>query len=529
MAELHLCNSSCIDATVVELEDDARELHDADVESLERRITELALRRTHTRHGAIFLWREDEQALALDFHIVDGVIVTLPGARVRRPEPDRPRGIAWLAFERNEPVLCRDTAVDPNYARYFLDVGSIAAVPIPWQGRAIGVLTVSADPRGALGPEQLTPLTELAQTSARFLRRAQQYRRTRDDRRRPHLIKGLSRQWLEVERRIELASPTDVPVLVHGESGTGKELVAHAIHFNSRREAEPFVTVNCAAIPETLLESVLFGHVRGAFTGASFDKIGEFQKAHRGTLFLDEIGELPIALQAKVLRAVEHGEVARLGSNKPPERVDVRLVCATNRDLRAMVAAGSFRADLYFRLSVMVLELPPLREYREQIPVLAAVFLQQAADRMGRVAPALSPEAQALLQAYDYPGNVRELRNAVEHAVVMARGDVGPQDLPETLRARALPEPVRERATERPPTLKQLREAWLAPLEVRYLTELLQRTDGNVAAAAARAGIDTVTMYRLLRKRGLAVRRTVVAAPAVPAGAPRRRAQRLPK
>ncbi|HWB76518.1 MAG TPA: sigma-54-dependent Fis family transcriptional regulator [Nannocystaceae bacterium] len=507
---MHFCNFSCVCSMFVDETADDRELHEADVESLERRITELALARTGARHGAIFLWNESARALALDFHIVDGVVVTLPGARVRRPATGEPAGIALVAFETNEPYLCLDTTRDPHYARYFLDVGSIAAVPIPWQSRAIGVLTVSAHERRAFTPAHIDALAELAHTSAKFLRRAQLYRHTNSgETKRPHLIKGLSPEWLEVERRIELASPADVPVLIHGESGTGKELVAHAIHFNSRRAAQPFVIVNCAAIPETLLESVLFGHVRGAFTGATFDKLGEFHKAHKGTLFLDEIGELPLALQAKVLRAVEHGEIARLGSNKPPERIDVRLVCATNRDLRRMADEGSFRADLFYRLGVMPLELPPLRSYRDQIAVLAAVFLQQAADRMGKPAPRISSEALAVLRAHDFPGNVRELRNAVEHAVVMAqRGEVRPEDLPDSMRA-AAPRPGTAARRERAATLRELREAWLAPLETRYLTELLQTCEGNVALAAKRAGINNVTLYRLLRKRGLVVKRTV--------------------
>jgi DNA-binding NtrC family response regulator len=489
------------------MDDDARELHEVDVEALEGRVVELALRHTGTRHGGLFLWDARVQALRLDSHIVAGVTVTLPDALVRRPPAGEPIGIAMAAFERNAPYLCTDTAKDPNYAHYFLEVGAIAAVPIPWQQRAIGVLTVSTDRPGALGPEHIAALVDVASTSARFLRRAQQYRETRATKNRPHLIKGLSPEWHEVERRIEMASPTDVPVLVHGESGTGKELVAHAIHFNSQRADHPFVTVNCAAIPDNLLESVLFGHVRGAFTGATADKIGEFQKANGGTLFLDELGELPLALQAKVLRAVEHGEVARVGSNKPPERVDVRLVCATNRDLAAMVEAGTFRADLYYRVGVMQLELPPLRAYRDQVPVLAAVFLQQAALRMGRPAPRLSPEALAVLRGHEFPGNVRELRNAIEHAVVMARGEVTPADLPASMRR--APVPASAPTKDAPPTLAALREIWLAPLETRYLTELLQRCNGNVAAAAKRAGINTVTMYRLLRKRGLQVRRTV--------------------
>ena len=210
---------------------------------------------------------------------------------------------------------------------------------------------------------------------------------------------------------------------MRGESGTGKDLVARAIHMSSRRADRPYVTVNCAAIPETLLESILFGHVRGAFTGASFEKIGEFQKADGGTLFLDEVGELPVMLQAKVLRAVEQGEVQPLGSNAPPERVDVRLICATNRPLEQMVADRTFRDDLFYRLSVMSLELPPLRRYKENLEVTASVFLELAAARLGKRAPRIGAAAMALLRDYDYPGNVRELRNAIEHAVILCTSD----------------------------------------------------------------------------------------------------------
>jgi len=486
------------------------ELHAADIESLERRMVELALARTGAKSGAIFLWDVDAEALVLDFHVVDTVVVALPNARVRR-QSGRPQGIAMVVQTTGEPYLCPDTSVDPHYAPYFLPVKSIAAVPIPWQGRSIGVITVSSGQVEAFGPDDLAALEELASSSAKFLRRAALSREAGDAAGRPFVIKGLSPQWLEVERRIERVSPTDAPVLVHGESGTGKELVAHAIHFNSRRNGEAFVTVNCAAIPETMLESVLFGHVRGAFTGATFDKLGEFEKADGGTLFLDEVGELSLPLQAKVLRAVEHGEIAPLGSNKPPKSVNVRLLCATHRDLPAMVEAGEFRRDLYFRLGVMLMELPPLRAYRDNLEVLANVFLQQAAQRIDKPAPRLSPAALAALTAHDFPGNVRELRNAIEHAVIMAAGEaIEAADLPRNIVGEdgepkagvAPPEPAE-------PTLKQLREQWLAPLETRYLTDLLRRCDGNVADAAKHAGVNTVTLYRLLKKRGLKLSRTV--------------------
>jgi transcriptional regulator with GAF, ATPase, and Fis domain len=487
-------------------------LHDADIEQLEKRIMDLARERTGASHGAIFLYDRKAEALAIDFHIVEGLLVPLPHMMLARRRDGRPNGIALWVLDHNAPYLCTNAANDPNYSPYFLDVASIAAVPIPYQERAIGVITVSSRREGAFDHEHIRELQQLATSSAKFLRRAQLYRATREHDGRPFLIKGLSPEWLEVERRIEMVAPTDAPLLIHGESGTGKDLVARATHFNSRRSGKPFVTVNCAAIPETLLESVLFGHVRGAFTGASHEKVGEFQKADGGTLFLDELGELPMALQAKVLRAVEQGEVQPLGSNKAPEHVDVRLICATNRDLAQMVKERCFRDDLYYRLSVMTMELPPLRSYkRDNLEPLAQVFLQQASEKHGRSVARISAEAMALLQVYDFPGNVRELKNAIEHAAIMASGGlIEPEHLPRSIRpgaqskAPADPEPV-----VRDMTLRELRETWLAPRERQYLAELLERCDGNVREAARRAGINTVTMYRLLKKRGLKISREV--------------------
>ena len=277
--------------------DTEAELHSADVESVARRLVELACLQTGTRDGAVFLYDPKAKGLAVDFHMVDGVIIALPGqgSILRARHDGRPNGIAMTAFERGEPYLCNDTASDKNYAPYFREVLAVLAVPIPWQGRPIGVLAVSAARRNVFNDKHVESLQNVAKASAKFLRRAQLARETRKDGR-PFVIKGLSAKWREVEKRIEQVSSTDAPVLVTGESGTGKDLVSKAIHFNSKRAAKPFITVNCAAIPETMLESVLFGHVKGAFTGATFNKLGEFQKADGGTLFLDELGELPLAL-----------------------------------------------------------------------------------------------------------------------------------------------------------------------------------------------------------------------------------------
>jgi transcriptional regulator with GAF, ATPase, and Fis domain len=483
-------------------------LHDtSDVESLERRIMELALERTGARHGAILLWDDSAQGLAIHFHVAENLIVTLPDEVVPVKKGDRYNGIASYVYAENAPYVCKHGPTDPHYAAYYFDVVSIAAVPIRYQGRAIGVLSVSSRRTDAFGDETIAQLEEVAESSTIFLRRAQLYRASQKGSGRPFLIKGLSPGWLEVERRIEKVAATNAPVLVVGESGTGKELVCNAIHFNSKRADAPLVTVNCAAIPETLLESVLFGHVKGAFTGATTNKKGEFEKADGGTLFLDELGELPVPLQAKVLRAVEYGEVLPVGSNDEPLQVDVRLIAATNRDLRAMMRRHEFRDDLYYRLSVMTMELPPLRTYKhDNLDVMARVFMKQAAERHEVDVRRISAEAISRLLAHDFPGNVRELKNAMEHAVIMAGGEtIEPEHLPKHIGGAGEVQASSERQTrpESTATLAELREQWLAPLETRYLERLMAECDRSVRKAATRAGVNPVTMYRLLEKRGM--------------------------
>ncbi|MEZ4226111.1 MAG: sigma-54-dependent Fis family transcriptional regulator [Polyangiaceae bacterium] len=483
-------------------------LHAAEIESLERRLLDLALEQTSAHDGAIFLWDRKRKGLSVDFHVVGGVAVNIPGMLLKERRDGRPNGIALHTFLKNEPYLTNDTRTDPNYAPYFQEVRSIAAVPIPYQGKAIGVIATSSRQAEAFSEQHLEQLASLAATSAKFLRRAQLYRASSEDDGRPFLIKGLSPAWLRVERQIERVSPTQAPVLIHGESGTGKELTAHAIHFNSRRAGGPFVAVNSAAIPDTLLESVLFGHVKGAFTGATDSHVGELEKADGGTLFLDEMGELPLPLQAKILRAIETGEVQPLGSNKAPKRVNVRIVCATNRDLPAMIRSGGFRDDLYYRISVVTLELPPLREYKDNLETLSRVFLQQAALRHDKKAPRLTPVFLAALSSYDFPGNVRELKNCIEHAVIMARGEeLAVEDLPPSVLAGSSVASVPSLARPQRRSLKAMREEWLADPETRYLREILDEAGGNVARAAELAEVNMVTLYRLLKKRGIVLRR----------------------
>ncbi|MEO6773861.1 MAG: sigma-54-dependent Fis family transcriptional regulator, partial [Kofleriaceae bacterium] len=474
--------------------------------AIEAELVAIALEQTGAEHGALFVWDKQAGGLALVHHVVGGLTVTLP----RVVKKDDRAGIALHVYETDEPYLSADTSRDPLYTRYLIDVGAIVAAPIRYQRRAIGVLTVSTrEPRGVTA-KTLELLTQLADTAAPLLRRAQVDKLSRAATGRPLMIKGLSPAWHEVEHKLELAAPTNAPILIRGESGTGKDLVARAIHWNSRRADQPYVTVNCAAIPETLLESILFGHVKGAFTGASFHKVGEFQKANGGTLFLDEVGELPVMLQAKVLRAVEQGEVQPLGSNDPPDRVDVRLICATNRDLEAMAKTGAFRDDLFYRLSVMTLDLPPLRSYKDNLEVIANVFLETSATAHGKRTPRLGPDVLSRLAAYGFPGTVRELKNTIEHAVILCTGD--------ELRIEDLPRPLLDQGSRASVTkiprpvqisLEEAREKWLDPLERHYLTELLAKHGGNVETAARAAGVNKVTLYRLLKRRGLHLGRTV--------------------
>jgi len=280
-------------------------------------------------------------------------------------------------------------------------------------------------------------------------------------------------------------------ILITGETGTGKELVARAIHFNSRRAKRAFVAVNCAAIPEGLLESELFGHVKGAFTGAVAARPGVFLEAAGGTLFLDEIGAMPLPLQAKVLRAIQEREVRPVGGreNRP---VDARFVAASNRDLKAMVAAGEFRDDLYYRLAVIPIHLPPLRERSEDIPLLAQVFLDKYAARVGRTVRAFSPQAMACLLAYPWPGNVRELENVVERAVNLCTGkEISVEDL--ALGAGAGGAEFSLRGIGPRPTLRGLTDA--------YVSQVLREMGNDKERAARALNVSERTLYRWLRKR----------------------------
>ena len=311
-------------------------------------------------------------------------------------------------------------------------------------------------------------------------------------------------QVVDLARRV---AKVDSTVLITGESGSGKERIARLVHEESTRAAGPFIAVNCGAITETLLESELFGHARGAFTGATQDRPGLFEASNGGTLLLDEVGEVSPGMQVKLLRAVQEREIRRVGENKN-RPIDVRVVAATNRDLAHGVAGGTFRQDLYYRLKVVELRVPALRERRDDILPLARVLLADAAVRMKRKISGLAPGAADQLLRYEWPGNVRELENAMERAVALSRGSrVELEDLPEEVR-QALPKPMAAAGTVRP----------LDEVEKEYILAALEQNGGNQTRTAAQLRIGSATLYRKLRSYGLIRGRR-----AVRKGAPARR------
>jgi formate hydrogenlyase transcriptional activator len=296
---------------------------------------------------------------------------------------------------------------------------------------------------------------------------------------------GESMPFQAVQRAIQVVAPTDATVLIQGETGTGKELVARALHDLSGRSKRSFIKVNCAAIPATLLESELFGHEKGSFTGAFAQKIGRFELADQGTLFLDEVGEIPLELQSKLLRAIQEQELERVGGNRTI-RVDARLIAATNRDLKQMVEEGTFRGDLYYRLHVFPLTVPPLRERREDIPLLIRYFTQKHARRMNRPIESIPSAAIESLTNYEWPGNIRELQNVIERSVILSPGRVLQVAMPEIARNAA---PAKTRADD--------------AAERKRILEALRECEGRVAGptgAAERLGLRRTTLQSRMKK-----------------------------
>ncbi len=334
-------------------------------------------------------------------------------------------------------------------------------------------------------------------------------------------IIAISPAMTEVFRLMDGAAASTIPVLIEGETGTGKELVAHGIHRASARAAGPFLAVNCAALPETLLESELFGHRRGAFTGATADQLGLFRAATGGVIFLDEIGEMPLAMQAKLLRVLQEGEVIPLGDHRA-QKVNVKVLSATNRDLKAGIAARTFREDLYYRLAAFTIRLPPLRERREDIPLMAARFLAASLERNHKQLNGFDPATIDTLSCFEWPGNVRELQNEIERAVTLARegeaigievlspavrvasdaGRIAKIGASVTKEALAAAPSATQSGADGNPAPSPLREA-RAVFEARYISEVLDSHEGNVSHAAAALKISRIALQKKMKRYGL--------------------------
>ena len=316
---------------------------------------------------------------------------------------------------------------------------------------------------------------------------------------------GTSGPMRDVGRMIDAVAYSAATVLVQGESGTGKELVARALHARSPRRSHPFVALNCGALTETLLESELFGHVKGSFTGASRDHKGLFEAASGGTIFLDEIGDIPLSTQVRLLRVLQEGEIKRVGSTDSV-KVDVRVIAATHRELPKLVRSGKFREDLFYRLNVIAIQLPPLRDRLDDVPLLAHHFVRRYADRLAKKVRTLAPQAIELLCAYRWPGNVRELENAIERAVVLCRAEtIQAVDLPPSVTGRTAPV-LRELATTGDDaelvaqSYATAKDGALRNFERRYVEALMRACDSNISAAARKAGMDRSNFKRVLRK-----------------------------
>ena len=432
------------------------------------------------------------------------------------------QGIAGAVLKSGEPIRVDDVRRDPRfYPGIDRETGAstraMLAAPLQSRQGTIGVLQV-INPRrgGAFTDTDLAFLEALAVGVGVSIENARLYARLRESEERLRAQVGALRRDLarrdqfseivgtgtamtELFQLMESAASAPIAVLIEGETGAGKELVARGIHRASPRGEGPFLAINCAALPETLLESELFGHRRGAFTGATQDRRGLFEAAAGGTLFLDEIGEMPLSMQAKLLRVIQEGEVIPVGDTRP-RKVDVRVISATNRDLTAEVAARRFREDLYYRLATFPIRVPPLRERREDVPLLASHLLAAASTRHGKTIRGIAPDAIDLLVRFDWPGNVRELQNELERALALAPADgrIEAEHLSPKLRAGGGEAPLLP-ASGFSGSLRQAR----AMFESRYIREALRQHGGNVSHTARALGLSRVTLQKKMKEYDL--------------------------
>jgi transcriptional regulator with GAF, ATPase, and Fis domain len=407
--------------------------------------------------------------------------------------------IVRQVIDTKRPIIVSDALTDTTFGKsesvIALKLSSVMCAPLLSQGETVGALYVGNDEvKHLFERKQLDLLTIFAGQASLILQNAMLLSALRADKeklqgeledKRFGEIIGACASMMEVFRKLAKVAATDISVMITGETGTGKELIAREIHRRSNRASGPFVTVNCGAIPENLMESEMFGHVKGAFTGAIASRAGKFQQADGGTLFLDEIGELTLQLQVKLLRAIQERVVYRVGDNRP-ERCDIRIVAATNRTLEDMIKTGEFREDLYYRLNVVNLWLPPLRDRADDVFIIAKALLSKYADEMGSQVRGFSPQALAAIRKASWPGNIRQLENRIKKALVLCEKTLlGPEDLDLGADAESPIVPL-EKAKE--------------DFQRRYVLEVLERNNGNRTQTARDLGVDPRTIFRYLEK-----------------------------
>jgi transcriptional regulator with GAF, ATPase, and Fis domain len=402
-------------------------------------------------------------------------------------------------IDTKRPIIVSDALTDTTFGKsesvVALKLSSVMCAPLVSQGEVIGALYVGNDEvKHLFDRGQLDLLVIFAGQASLILQNAMLLSALRADKekltaelsdKRFGEIIGACPSMMEVFRKLQKVAATDISVLITGETGTGKELIAREIHRRSNRVNGPFVTVNCGAIPENLIESEMFGHVKGAFTGAVASRPGKFQQAHGGSLFLDEVGELTPALQVKLLRAIQERVVYRVGDSRP-EKCDIRIIAATNRTLEEMIRTGDFREDLYYRLNVVNLWLPPLRDRGEDIFIIAKALLSKYADEMASPVRGFSPAALAAIRKYDWPGNIRQLENRIKKALVLCdKTLLGPEDMDLGPEAQQPIVPL-EKAKE--------------DFQRRYVLDVLERNNGNRTQTARDLGVDPRTIFRYLER-----------------------------
>ncbi|MFN0108212.1 MAG: sigma 54-interacting transcriptional regulator [Blastocatellia bacterium] len=472
------------------------------LDELQRQLLELVFEVVPAERGAILLIdgkaKLDEFASTFGWDRQAGPQTTVRISRV----------IVGQVLATGEAILSNNIleseAFGENESLMISHTRALIAVPILLMSRKLGVIYLSAsDEKTQFDEDHLQLVSAIAGIAAVALENVRQLEWLENENQRlteeiniERSMVGEGKRMRDVYQFIAKVAPTDSTVLIRGESGTGKELAANSIHQNSPRARKPFVAINCAALTETLLESELFGHEKGAFTGAIAQKKGKFEIADGGTIFLDELGEMSLLLQAKLLRVLQEQEFERVGGTRPI-KVDVRLIAATNRDLESAIKDGGFRQDLYYRLNVVSLRLPGLRDRREDIPLLANYFATKCAAKCKRQVSGISAEARALLMAYDWPGNVRELENAIERAIVLGSTDlIRPEDLPEA---------VLETEADAPAIagfIANYHEA-IKETKKQLILNAIAEADGNITEAARLLGVQANYLHRLISNLNL--------------------------